>query len=77
MFQQIGSGIAAASVLVFSIGCGAKNHPPDGAAVLKEARERVIRAKTREEREAAQDALRRVQLQEGTGRQSQPQNPTN
>jgi hypothetical protein len=77
MFQQIRSGIAAASVLVFLIGCGAKNQAPDGRAALKEARERVILAKTREERAAAQEALRRVQLQEGTDFHSRPQVPAN
>lgn len=71
MLQPFGSGIAAACLLVITIGCGAKNQAP-GAARLKEAQERVIRAKTRDERAAAQEALRRVQLQEGTGFHSQP-----
>jgi hypothetical protein len=77
MFRQIGSGLGMAAVLVFSIGCGAKNQVPDRAARLKEAQERVIGAKTREQREAAQEALKRVQLEEGTGFQRQPQNPSN
>jgi hypothetical protein len=71
MFQRISSLIAAACIFAFVVGCGAKDPAAERAAKVKEAKERIIRAKTRDERVAAQGALRQLEIQEGTGFQSQ------
>jgi hypothetical protein len=76
MFQRINSVIAAACIFALLIGCGTKDPAAERAVRMKEAQERIIRAKTRDERVAAQGALRQLQIQEGTGFQSQQQNPT-
>jgi hypothetical protein len=64
--------VAAAFLFASLVGCPAKEESP--AAKLQKAKEQVIRAKTKEERVAAQEVLKRLQLQQGTGFQSQSTN---
>jgi hypothetical protein len=75
MFQRISRVIAAVSVVAVLAGCAGKDPAAERKAKMQAAKERVIRAKTREERVAAQDALIQLQAQEGTFK-TQPQSPT-
>lgn len=75
MFRQISSVVATACIFASLTGCHAKDAAAERAARMKEAKERVIRARTRDERVAAQEALKRLQIQEGSGFQAQPPNP--